>query len=122
MAAGAPQTETKSVVTIDFANSPELMSLFSKKSPGDPCELTLKMNLMTKTEAGVKLSLTKVIAEDYEGQDAEVDPDSDEPVMISMKNRRKNRKAAPADEAPPSLKANPVAMPVQNSEGSVSYA
>ena len=116
--AGAPQTESKNVMCVDYANNNALKELFARKNVGQKCKLTVEAHVMNKTPDGATLAIDKIITEDFAGGDEEMEitPNNDEPVMMSMKRRRTPE---PAPKVP---ETKSVAQPTANSQGFTSYA
>lgn len=92
---------------LDFRDNPELQALLGGLSPGD--RVTLELDLMAKSvdsesfEAVVEnISVEGEETETEEGEttsaSGEVEPTSDEPVMIVMASKAKKSKAADEGE------------------------
>lgn len=71
---------------LDYANNPELRSLFDSKSVGEQCSLTVKIQINEKDENRVKGSIVEIVSEDYgaDGESKSVEADAEEPVMMVM--------------------------------------
>lgn len=118
MAAGAPSTRTKSVVCVDFENSPALKSLFSSKEIGESCKFTVEATMIDKGTSGATLALKKIITDQSYGleEDKEIEPNDEEPVLLAMKRKR----VESSKGGKPSVM--PTARPTENSLGFTSYA
>lgn len=85
-----PQVSPKNVLTVDYTNSPDLKALLDGKTPGDSCELKLKLMVISKTPQEIKFSIEKVITEDnYDTDDTEAEPSDKEPIMMRMRGKSK---------------------------------
>lgn len=69
--------------TLDFADNPDLSAYALSKEAGDECEITVKGKVIS-TDAGVMEIGVEELEYEYEGEDKEVEPTSDEPVEIAL--------------------------------------
>lgn len=90
-----PQVENPNVLTLDYADNPDLKEVFQMKDVGHKCTIKFEVQVMSKYPEGVKLAIEKVITSGYgqnQDKDKEVKPEIDHPVMATVQSRRrKNR-------------------------------
>lgn len=104
---------------MDYADSPELRGILSKKEVGDKCKLTLELQVMSKYPEGMQLAIEKVITEGYDGEyggDGEAEASEKEPIMATIKAR--NRKHRGMDGPRSMQEGGPKSRPPQTAENS----
>lgn len=87
----------KNILSVDFANSPDLRALISSWSVGEEYELTIKVQLNEIGPDGAKFSIKEVTSEEPEAEEpTTVTPDNEKVVMAVMS-------AGPSGEKEPYL-------------------
>jgi len=71
-------------IDINFAKSPELKELFSRKKPGDKCTFEVTVQVNELNQDSVKGTIQKITFQSHDGEEEEVKPDAEEPAMIEM--------------------------------------
>ena len=75
----------RNILSMDFANSPDLKALVSAWTIGESYDLKLKIQLNEMTPDGAKFSVKEVTSEEREQEDKDaIKPEADTPVMIVM--------------------------------------
>jgi len=77
---------------LDYANNPDLRSLFDSKAVGDECKLEVTIQINEKDENMVKGTIKEIVSEEYGGPDGDegsdgkktVEADAKEPVLMIM--------------------------------------
>lgn len=69
--------------TLDFADNPDLSAYAMSKAPGDDCEITVKGKVVS-TDGGTMEIDVEELEYEYEGEDMETEPTSDEPVALAV--------------------------------------
>lgn len=103
--------ESANVLTLDFGSNKDLAALFATKEVGDKCELTFKLQLVSRYPEGVTLAVEKVISEDGYGTDdkepVEAKGDDEHPIMARMRSKNaKNRGMMGPHGRPPQTAEN----------------
>jgi hypothetical protein len=111
----AKTSETKSTVTLDFSDNPDLRDMLSRKDTGDDIEFTVKAVLMEKDENSAKLSLSEVhtteMDENGEEDEKEAKPSEREPIMMRVMKKRAKMKMGDMDDTPSKVEAEPDGRP-----------
>lgn len=73
-------------ISFDFADSPELKSIFDSWEVGKSYTLDITFQLNSKSDANATATIEKVVNDEDENADEpkEVEPDMSHPVMIAM--------------------------------------
>lgn len=72
-------------IRLDVGSSPALAAMFSGKQPGDECEVTIAFVMKDSANETIRGTITKVyIEEDGENPEVEAEPNSDEPIMVTV--------------------------------------
>ena len=71
-------------ITVNYAKSPEVKELFSRKNIGDICEFTVRMQVNEKNQDEAQGKMKKITFQSHDGEDEEAKPDAEEPAMIEM--------------------------------------
>lgn len=77
-------------LTIDISKSPKLKEYFSRKEIGHKCKFEIEFQLGEKDENQIKGDLNKVLYHE-EGEEKEVKPTEEEPVLVEMKPASKGK-------------------------------
>lgn len=118
--AASPQSESRNIMIVDYANNPSLASVFAGKEIGGKCKLEVELRVINKTPDQCTLSIEKIITENYDAEEeTEIEPSVREPVMISMRRRKGDKEPTPARAAPTPMSTG---QPTVNSLGTTSYA
>lgn len=70
-------------ITINYSKSPEVKELFSRKSVGDKCEMTVEL-IVKEIRPDEVIGSIKKITYEHEGEEETAEPDAAEPAMIKM--------------------------------------
>lgn len=70
-------------LVIDYSDNPELANYIASKSAGDKCEMTFYGKFISDDGGKAELSIDTVGVE-YEGEELEVEPTTDEPVEAEL--------------------------------------
>lgn len=102
----AKTSETKSTVTFDYSDNPDLRDMLSRKEVGDEVEFSVHAVLMEKDENSAKLSLNEVhttdMGENGEEEEKEAKPTEREPIMMRVMKKRAKMAMGDEDEEEPS--------------------
>jgi len=75
----------KNILSVDFANNPDLKALISGWEIGEEYDLKLKLQLNEMTPDGAKFSIKEVTSEEQQEEAEPITPEgSTEPVMMVM--------------------------------------
>lgn len=102
-----PQVESPNVLTIDFADNPDLKEIFLRKDAGAMVNLTMRLQVMAKDQETVTLSIEKIRTEPGDYEKTEAEPTLKEPIMASMKRRHGTGMKGPHNR-PPQEVENPI--------------
>lgn len=86
----SPQIDNPNVLTLDYADNPDLKSIFAVKDVGQKCTITIVAQVMSKDTDKVVLAIEKIKSTGYLGEDGkekEVKPEPDHPVMATVRKK-----------------------------------
>lgn len=120
-----PPVETANVIDIDYSNNPDLQEIFASKDAGDECRLTLDLQVLSRSPDGIRLGINKVTAEGSSYDEDEAEPDSKQPIIMTLRDATKNERMGYKGGARPNHSGGAkgeVPETVENSLGLISNA
>lgn len=87
----------KNEIQFDYASNPELAEIFSRKSIGDKCKMTIEFEVVEKDSNGAKGMINEITVPENYGGKKEKEPlemDAKQPVAIVVMSKAEREDAA----------------------------